>query len=124
MPDNKEMTAADRRRFRRLATRAPLLGRSRGPDGVEGMVMNMSEGGLSFESPRALASGTKLDLEITPPDATLPMAKLHVIAQVRWCAPSQETPGHHWIGVMFLPDGRDHRQGILKFVDDWTLPQG
>lgn len=102
----------------------PLHGKSvSSSSAVEGMLMNIGEGGFSFEAKAELRTMDRYVFEITPP-AEAPEAKLVVPGQVRWCSPGQgEQPGY-WIGVMFQPKDAAQEKQIKSFVERFTVPEG
>lgn len=115
----------ERRRFQRLKTRIPLFGRAEiSGDAVEGNVMNVGEGGFSFDSPRELPLMARYGFELVTPAGMTPAVKLQVRGQVRWCAPSQDDGHRLWIGVMFELDSDAKRDEVRRFVAEHTLPEG
>lgn len=115
----------ERRRFRRLATRVPLHGRSlHSVASVEGMLMNIGEGGFSFEARSELRTMDRFTFEISPPESETGAAKLVVPGQVRWCSPGQGEAAGYWIGVMFLPTDASQQAQIRAFVERFTVPEG
>lgn len=95
-----------------------------GPDRIEGLLMNMSEGGFSFEAAATAKIKAHFDFEVSAPAEEGSADKLTVKGQVRWCAPSQDQDGAYWIGVMFEPLDDAQKQVIDRFVADYTLPDG
>lgn len=113
----------ERRRFRRLKTRVPLYGRAmRSGVGVEGQVMNMSEGGFSFETAREVSSRERYEFEIAAPaEGEAPAVKIEAVGQVRWCATSEEDHTRFWVGVMFEPRDVRNVEQIRAFVAQYTI---
>ena len=116
----------ERRRFRRLLTRVPLHGRAlRSGAGIEGHVMNMSEGGFSFETLRAITPREHYEFEIQAPgEGDDLVIKIEVVGQVRWCSPSEDAEGTFWVGVMFEPSDVRHVEQIRTFVAQYTVAEG
>lgn len=117
----------ERRRFQRLRSTVPLHGKSLSTAAaVEGMLMNIGEGGFSFEAKSEMRTMDRYLFEIVAPadagDATVP--KLVVPGQVRWCSPAQGESAGYWIGVMFQPKDAAQEGQIHQFVERFTVAEG
>ncbi len=82
--------------------------------------MNMSDGGFSFETQGELPLRASFGFEIKNEDGSV---AIEARGQVRWCSPSQEREGCHWVGVMFEPLSEEEAGRIRSFVKEQTVDE-
>lgn len=90
-----------------------LLGAVLGYSSQDYEVLNISRGGLAFETDRAMRAGRTLRIRLRVPGEH---DELELLAQVRWCAPDY-TGTRYAVGVRFAPFGRGAGQNPRQVYD-------
>ena len=100
---------ANRRQFVRHPIQVPLTARPK--DGAEFLtrVGDISEGGVSFSSPQALAAGHAVEVVIPVHDS-----RFTLTGTVAWCAQSPE--GGFRIGLAFVDAGTSFKMKLAEQV--------
>lgn len=107
----------EKRRHTRYETMEyALLFPNGAPDPVSGIVLDISIGGLRFESRTNFEEGTVLLMQIGQ-GGELPIM---TSVEVRYCGIDRET-GLYSVGVKFMPGASENRMRVVKYIHDHFL---
>lgn len=100
---------ANRRAFVRHPIQVPLSVRVSGGDELRSRVGDISEGGVSFSLPLALAQGSTVEVVIPVHDS-----RFTLTGTVAWCADSKD--GSFRIGLAFVDPGTHFKMKLAEQV--------